>query len=385
MSRHPVVAIIDEGLLMERFATQTAPVQEINIYESSAINVDNTTDTMEKRLHGTNIASIIGQVCPEASILSVRMVPLKTINVPLLCKALRFCAELPAVKVINISLGILSDNTYSQELFECCRICYQNGKILVAAAHFNGKKKCYPAAFPFVYGVGAGMISNINEYSYIGEGYINILAKGIHQRLLYENDKYILRGGTSYATAAFSGIICKRLANQPKESGDNLQDYIRNGGTNTLTLHYLPDYEPDETTTHIPATEINSHWKCLSYALDHIPLKDPSVFGEQLLFNMSYFLQGDTPEITYPGIPNLKPLISAKLFSRVNTLLIGNFFDNTHLLNVYFGYTLIRQFITHNGNFIVSDEYIANVIRKTVLLFGSRFNGQIVILKTLSI
>ncbi|WP_157752930.1 S8 family serine peptidase [Chitinophaga sp. MD30] len=385
MSRQPVVAIIDEGLLMDRFAAQTTPVQEINIYESTNTNVDNIADMATKRLHGTNIASIRLQVCPSASILSVRMVPLKTINVPLLCKALRFCAELPVVNVINISLGILSTDTYSQELFECCRYCHQKGKILVAAAHFNCEKKCYPAAFPFVYGVGAGLISDINQYSYLGDGYINILAKGIHQRLLHENDKYILRGGTSYATAAFSGILCNKLINETADNTINIHDHIRQGGTNTLNLHYLIEYQPEETTTHIPVTGINKAWKCLSYALDHTPVKDPAVLADQLLFNMNYFLQGNTPEIQYPGIPDLKPLVSGKMFNRVNTLLIGNFFDNKHLLNVYFGYTLIRQFIEHNGNFLVFDEYIANVIRKTVLLFGSRFNGQIVILETLSI
>ncbi|SFW13467.1 S8 family serine peptidase [Chitinophaga sancti] len=351
----PVVAIIDEGVLMDR----VSGIREVNIYESAAGNINDSNV-----FHGTNIAHVIRQVYPAADLLSVRMVPDDKINVPLLCKALRYCATQDDVRIINISLGILGTENPSAELLECCLECHQQGKLLVAAAHFDCSKLCYPAAYPFVYGVGAGLIQEIDRYVYIGDSYITVLAKGVHQRLLYDHDRQVIRGGTSYAAAAFSGILCRRLATSEVVA-------IEDAGVEALSLHYQSNRSPVGNNY---LTWSNEDYKIVSYA-SHLE----AVKGVPVLFNMSFFV----PEMhVVPGVPALKPVLSPKLFDHVDTLLLGNFFNTRSLLNVYFGYALINYFIINNGKFLVLDPYIASVIRKSIFLSKVAFSGQIVLLET---
>ncbi|MBW8685998.1 S8 family serine peptidase [Chitinophaga rhizophila] len=377
---YPVVAIIDEGLILSKF--QDSKVREIDIYESDdAVPVD-LTSADDKRLHGTNIASLIFQVCPAADVLSIRMIPVGQINISLLCKALRFCATQDHIRIINISLGILANENPSQELLESCEACFRKGQLLLAAAHFNSEKPCYPAAYPFVYGVGVGMLKDVRRYAYVGEGYINILAKGIHQRLLHEAGRHILRGGTSYATAAFSGILCERLLQEPAATNAELHQKIQLGSTDAFSLHYNCLSQPDAYTDDDKAFSIDNTWKIMTYAIDPATVPERSIPKEQLLYNMSYFMPGNKQATTYPGVPIIRPILSPGIFGRVNTLLLGNFLSDPMLLNVYFGHSLIHYFIKHNGNFVVFDAYIASVIRKSVRLTDASFTGQIVFLET---
>lgn len=362
-----VVAVIDQGVLLDRFADKSGLISEVAIYESA--NETDQQDSFETRLHGTNIVSVIWQVAPDTEILSVRMVPLKVANVPLLCKALRYCAMQPQIRIINISLGILSD-TPSPELQECCLVCYRQGKLLVAAAHQDGEKKCYPAAFPFVYGVGVGLIKHINEYCYTGDTYINILAKGIHQRLLGEQGKPIIRGGTSYAAAAFSGILSRKIA----DKGILIENEIQATSIDALSFHYPHKEKYEYTSRKTPITEARGTGKWMSYAYDVTTLT-----SQPVLYQMDPLIDTNVIRGKMPNIPHLKPILSKKLFQTIDTLLTGNFFTDQYLLNIYFGYVLINFFIEHQGNFVVFDERIAGIIKKCVALSKTNYNGQIVL------
>lgn len=113
------------------------------------------------------------------------------------------------IKVINISLGLISAFS-SNKLKNICQNLYDNGKIIVASAH-NFGKVCYPAHFPFVFGVTGGIIDSLNSFGVIDEGPIEFIGKGTFQRVAWIDNSYSFKGGTSFATPHITGIIASEL------------------------------------------------------------------------------------------------------------------------------------------------------------------------------
>jgi len=234
------VAIVDEGIdFLHPALTGCKYTDEVVISEEGVVLVDKMPS------HGTNIASVIHQASKAIFFVSIRLVAKGRINAMLLCRALEYCATRTDIRIINISLGFLSSNP-PVLVEKACRQCVESGMILVAAAHYERKKYCYPAAFPTVYGVGTGIAKNINDFQYLGDGYINILAKGIHQRLLSDEGKPTIRPGTSYAAAAFTGIVANILAANGNLQREQLREILKEKSTFLPTTHY--PWELEEAT-----------------------------------------------------------------------------------------------------------------------------------------
>lgn len=334
------VAVLDQGVDHDLLASFGFKVgEEVIICDDKAAGVRDVKD-LARLSHGTSIVRIIARICPAENILSVKLVTNGNLVVDLLCKGLEFCASRTDIRVINISLGILQKQP-NRELYRLCKHCHDLGKIIVAAAHFSLNQICYPAGFRFVYGVGVGMARRLTEYRYLGNGYINVLAKGVHQRVVSENGSEILRGGTSYAAAAFSGTVMKLLMENQTSSRGGIRKILYRHSTNMVSAHGCR--KAVRPMKKVLPRELQGKI-CLLFGTD-----DPAIAA----LGGSGFISGFV--LKYPVNPgnrfdcstyrNWRPIdgaLSRKLCNQVDALILGNFFLNPLLLNTYFGLLLIE-------------------------------------------
>lgn len=350
------VTIIDRGVHIPHLAPGVVIVRDDVVGdEDIAFEV-----ARQYLAHGTNIANIIARLAPNARLMSMTLrTSAAKVPLSLLVDALWCCAEQQDVQIINISMGIVTEQV-NPELEAACRACYDAGKLIVAAAHLSADQPCYPAAFPFVYGVGSGLSRQLDAFMFLGDGYINVLAKGIHQRMWSEQFEPVIRDGTSYATAAFTGIMARLLQDQPNVDDLSMRQWLRQNSVSMLSMHDLsavsqpvyiaPSALPPRTLAHPPhdagvqqlvsRPEVAMIMQC--------PL-DPAG-------NYNQLAAAAVGKRTLPGV------LSDKLCDHVDALVLGNFLRNQYTVNIYFGYALIDLFIRHDKDFVVWDDYIYHMI-----------------------
>ena len=373
------VAVIDRGVDATYHRLKNCAIEEIAIGKEVSKGNKRVSESRKKDAHGTSIASIIHHVAPEASILSVKLISDHFIHVDLLSQALSYCAQQDNVHIINISLGILSSSP-SKRLLESCRACYQANKIIVAAAHTNTERECFPAAFPEVYGVGIGVIDDISSYGYVGDGYINVLAKGIHQRVLGEKNNPVIRSGTSYATAAFTGIAAKLQSDQGMLSHEEFHRAVERNARQVPSLHYSCINKEGNVRCHYSSTPppVGTE-KWIAFPLDDVSVLRVAKKYECAEFMMHYPISAEESfkKINNPSKRYINAFLSKKVFKHTNTLLLGNFLNNQHLINIYFGYALIDFFVKYSANFIVLDDCIGDIINERINAGRIGYAGKI--------
>jgi hypothetical protein len=367
------VAVIDQGVDHDYLASLGLKIDEQVISDEHVISMEDPSppapidEKDRSRLsHGSNMVRIIARNCPVENILSVKLMTDGKLTVDHLCKGLEFCAAREDIAIISISLGILQKQP-SRELYLKCKQCHDLGKTIVAAAHFNLSLVCYPAGFRFVYGVGVGMAKRLTDYRYLGHGYINLLAKGVHQRVLGENGSMVMRGGTSYAAAAFSGTLMKLLteheiSGQGTTGQNRIRRLISRNSTNLVSAHHHRKHNQFFET---PLIKDLTGKKCLLFGTD-----DPGIQN----FGTADILQGFVLKYpTNPGNrfdcatgPNWRLIdgaLSRKLCSQVDVLLLGNFFKNPLLLNIYFGLLLIEIVLLIKKPIFITERSLQYAIR----------------------
>jgi hypothetical protein len=252
--------------------------------------------------------------------------------------------------------------------------CHNAGKIIVAAAHLNNLKYCYPAAFPFVYGTGIGMIKNREYFTYLGEGYINVLAKGLHQRMEGPNGQPNFFEGTSYAAAAFTAIIARMLVKNPKLSKVDLDKALRRRSRESTSMHF--PVESHGRSARLTLRKVGSD--NLLFPPDDDRIQRIAKDNKLSVFAMRYPVDPQN-KYTFDGLkrPCIPGILSPKIFSKIDTLVLGNFLNNEILINRLFGWSLIQLFIRNNANIVVLDKYIEKVVRATIKKSMRNFSGQL--------
>ncbi|MCI9414741.1 MAG: DUF1611 domain-containing protein [Clostridiales bacterium] len=117
--------------------------------------------------------------------------------------------------ILHISSGVLE---YSSQLEEQCKRLYQKG-ICIVAAFDNDGAVSYPAAFKEVIGVDASMeCRKRDEWIYVENGVVDVLAKGGNHRLAWISPTYILTQGASFSAGYITSVIYQQLKKGlPKE------------------------------------------------------------------------------------------------------------------------------------------------------------------------
>lgn len=207
------VALIDSGVDLNHYALFNRCISSIELLENkSGFYYRNCID--DANGHGTAIAGIIFDTCPEIEILSIKIFDenLRAAYSKLI-EAIRFSIN-QKVSIINLSLGIKYSQNIS-ELKKICEIAVKRG-IFIISAYNNFESNSVPANFHNIFGVRSGYI--LKKYGYsIDSSSLDVYANGNKQLSLGRNNttKYI--NGNSFACAHFSGIIAYYMNKYKKE------------------------------------------------------------------------------------------------------------------------------------------------------------------------
>ena len=122
--------------------------------------------------------------------------------------ALQYIEAFVECKVLHISSGVLE---YSAELHMLCKKLCEKGVCIVAAFDNSGAVS-YPAAFAEVIGVDASFeCRRTNEWIYVEEGIVNVLAKGGIHRIAWLSSSYILSQGASFSAGYITSQIIRHM------------------------------------------------------------------------------------------------------------------------------------------------------------------------------
>jgi subtilisin family serine protease len=175
--RRPVVAILDtgcgehpwlDGIVQEGIELDGAAIgrdtatTDPEVYFDQAGPLDGVIDPLSG--HGTFIAGLVHQTCPDADILSWRVVPsdgpiveseLVTALSQIAELAKRYRTDQPggvAIDVLNLSMGYYHENpedaAFDPIMMGILEILASHGVVVVASAGNNSTSRpCYPAAF----------------------------------------------------------------------------------------------------------------------------------------------------------------------------------------------------------------------------------------------
>lgn len=335
--------------------------------------------------HGTAVASIIHRLLPEIELVGVK---LHTFNVDavsevLVCEALEWCLRQDEIKVINISMGI-SGSPPSVRFFNLCKLAFEKEVIICAAAHNMPGQECYPAYFPFVFGVTSGHINNKWDYGYMEDSPINIIAKGTTQRVAWKGGTYKITSGNSFATAYFTGIVAKLRFANPDDSWNELLMKIKQGAKPQIhAIQYVSKGVGVEITKNPPTETEGKALFNIQWNKDYIsrialfPACEKEIgtiinFREECPYAITkyydYPRQYKFLDLNNRAAYPITRRIADEDFEAFDTLVVGYFLDQLFDANILFGYELIEKAIGKNKNFIIFDKDIYQYIKQQLVL-----------------
>jgi len=199
-----VVGLADSGIAPE-LEHRLLAGQRFEVRDGKVIQAAVMPDTLG---HGTALSRIISEYCPEAYFVLAQVIDSRGV-----CSLQQLNASIPWLEsqsqIINLSLGL---SRQDRQLELTCRKAREQGRILVASSPAVGNA-VYPANFDTVYAV----TGDIN----CRPGYFN--KPNIRRRPSAQanisgccfqsmEDQVEGRGGSSFASAHFSGWIAKAMS-----------------------------------------------------------------------------------------------------------------------------------------------------------------------------
>lgn len=198
--------------------------------------VTDTDDTADQINHGTAVASVIlgsesagiTAAAPEAWVVPLVIVTklegeMKRCDPDTLAQAIRDSIDLYGADIINVSLGIRTDEPV---LEAAVAYAEQQGVLVVSAVGNGGPEEppCYPAAYETVLAVGSCDKNGVeSDFSQSGA---DILAPGEDIWLASRNGKTYGAKGTSYACAFVSAEAAKLLLTSSAQSPQQLRQSL---------------------------------------------------------------------------------------------------------------------------------------------------------------
>ena len=184
-------------------------------------DVPDPDDTADTYGHGTRVAGLVAAAgetgyvgtAPGAVLVPLKITDGKSVKISALCRAIYGGVDDYGCRVLNLSLGVLTDY---ESLKEAVDYAESKGVVIVSAAGNGGSAAVYyPAAYETVIGVGAvdrsGALyarSNRNESVWI-------TAPGVDVRTTAASGGYTASTGTSFAVPQISGAAAVLLDAEP--------------------------------------------------------------------------------------------------------------------------------------------------------------------------
>jgi Subtilase family len=381
------IVIIDTGVETKHKALRNCSSFEgLTIIQKSTTDFEIIKESFEDEIgHGTGVLSII---CEHINRFDPYIIKLQGINEyseDLLCEGIYHALKVDKVKIINISLGILTDAP-SERLKKLCADAHEMGVLIVASAHSNTHKPCYPAYFENVFGVGKGYFLSEKLYQYIPNNKTNILAKGTQQKIATLNNSYGFSDGTSYATAHFTGILYNILQHF---RGNNIQDVIseiKNKSTQPIIevpLNYTKteevlSYEINSSQQFNFYSSINGNVQNIAlFPISCIDLRDivlnKSLFNKKIVLGIDFLGCEDT--IANSGIPIIKHIPNEEEMNLFDTIVISNITDGYGIDD--FKFEILRQFVKYNKNIITWNTPMYSIIQQIINKENNQYQGKI--------
>lgn len=201
----------------------------------SIINGKLDSDYNDEFGHGTAVASIICKNIKDVfELLCVKIFKNEFAESNDLLIALNLIYETEDPSIINISAGV-TQTELKYELNEICSKLREKGFIIIAG-YDNYGAISYPAYFDNVIGVvGSNQLKRNEEYIYVENSPVNIIAKGVAQTLLWKNGETNYVSGSSFSVP----YITIKLYNLFKKYNDykTIIDIFKRDAININYLH----------------------------------------------------------------------------------------------------------------------------------------------------
>lgn len=202
------VVVIDSGVESEHSAFQNHAIEGIRIYKKDgAYKTDFNIEDIHG--HGTAIVGILSHYVEVEEIFSIKIYDenLES-DIDKLLFALNYIKDHLSPVIIHMSLG---SRIYDKRLEDACSMLSSKGYLIISAYDNNGGMS-FPATFESVIGVDTSYeCVKKNEFIYVDNSPVNILAKGGYHRIPWINNRYILNQGTSFSAAYITGQLAKWL------------------------------------------------------------------------------------------------------------------------------------------------------------------------------
>lgn len=167
--------------------------------------------------HGEAVAALVLAAEPDAQLIDARIAsPAHQPTPRLVAAAIDWCVR-EGARAINLSLGLAEDRAV---LREACEQALSHGVVIVAAAPARGTP-VYPAAYPGVLAVSGDARCAPGQWSLLNGETSGAAAYGCCPAGPNNTP-----GGASMATARFTGIVTRLLAQYPFTGRHGLVEYL---------------------------------------------------------------------------------------------------------------------------------------------------------------
>lgn len=367
------IAIVDSGIDPNHPRLASCQLNGVAVLKDANGSFEYQESSQDALGHGTAIASIIHKHIPDAQLIGVKIFEdALTADEKTVIAAVKWCLD-NDVDVINLSLGIITDNP-TPELSQVCEQAYLQGKVIIAATHYDASVYCFPADFPYVLRVNSGNIKKSDDYGVAtnNKNSTEFLAKGSIQRVAWKDQTFNVVNGSSYACAHFTGIVAKHLADKGFQGIENLtEELLKTARKDFQCLHHSSKARIESIPTVRPA-DLDHVGKELfsSERMNWVGRYAVFPYSEKEISSMLSLLESCGKEkpycIDYPRSIGSREAIckipTEQEWDKIDTLVCGYFHDHPFEANVQFGNELIRQAIERDKN---------------LFLFDQNFNGQI--------
>ncbi len=217
------VAVVDSGIVSDHPKVGRV-AGEVGLAMGPDGTICYSDDYADCAGHGTACAGIIRRKASEAELYSIRIFDESLqADSRLLVTAIEWALE-AGMDLINLSLGT-TEVTYRDALERICRQAIDQGVLLVAAEHEEGRES-YPAHLPQVIGVGSGKVRGLYTYHYRPEETIECIARGDAQRLCWLEPPEVMMAGTSFAAPHITGLVALIREAHPKADLEQVRQFL---------------------------------------------------------------------------------------------------------------------------------------------------------------
>lgn len=379
------IGIIDTGCDRNHKRFVDLEIEGLTIYKNANNEIITVKDRFsDNKGHGTGITSIIHKNSPLSKIIVVKIESFDhSLSEDLLVEAIEYLTNHTDAKILNISMGVNTNNP-SVQLKEACQFAFDKGVIVVASAYYKHDSLCFPANFKSVFAVGSGIVKSKESFRFLGQdSFVNILAKGGFQRVAVPQNKYQFSTGTSLATAHFTAILADAYEKGEWKTRDELNNWISgNSDNNTISLtkhdQLRVDHEnisaKEERTFQEVFTLDKSVENFAIFPFEEKEMKTLIEFREHLNSNLtlaigsprSIKLDNTMELLQEKDINFITKALNPEHFDLFDTIVIGYFLDKLSDSNSFFGFTLIKECIKRNKNFIVWDKAVYDIINQVI-------------------